>query len=117
MTIISDNSDFVINNFGIWIADDANAFPLITVPKIHDVEELGAIYEVHSAGIISGKPIIIANSNGQLVIYRLPDELLEWVEMCIESFKDRGINVFPDKVEYGELEGHGYYAEFLYEFE
>lgn len=117
MIITSDNDDFIINNFGIWIAEDANVIPLITIPKTYNVEEIGAIYEVHSAGIISEKPIIIVKSTEDFVVYRLPDGLLGWVEMCIEAFKDRGINVFPDKVEYGLLDGLGYYANFLYEFE
>ncbi|MDD9266172.1 hypothetical protein ACFPES_03905 [Paenibacillus sp. GCM10023248] len=113
--MFSEHEDFIINNFGILIAESANALPLITIPKIYDVEEVGAIYEVYSAGIVSGKPIIIANTDGELVLYRLPDELLKWAEMCIEAFKDREVDVFPDKVEFGILDGHGYYANFLYE--
>jgi hypothetical protein len=54
--------------------------------SIDELEESGVLYDVYSTGIISGTPIIIVNIDDDLVILRLPFELMELVEVCIQSF-------------------------------
>lgn len=102
-------SDFTINKAGAKIYKDTGKHKMLELPVLSNIEEQGAIHEVLSVGFLGGqlgdKREIIANIkalSGYSVAYRLPEGLRGWAEKSM-IMKLQGIDLFPDKVEFGIL--------------
>jgi len=107
-------ADFIVNKTGAKIYKDINKHDVLKVPVLLDEKAQGIVHNVLSVGILGGQrePIVtVKESNGKVIAYRLPNELVGWVENSV-GMKLQGIDMFPAKVEFGKLNGR-VYAEIL----
>lgn len=107
-------ADFIVNEAGVKIYKDINKHEVLKVPVLSNQNEQGIVHTVLSAGFIGmqREPIItVSESTGKISAYRLPRELIDWVESSI-GMKLQGIDMFPSKVEFGKL-NNKIYAEYL----
>ncbi|MCE4092845.1 hypothetical protein LXM61_27255 [Priestia megaterium] len=106
--------DFIINKAGAKIYKDITRHKLLSLPVLKNNTEQGIVYEVLSTGVLGSQrtPIItVKEKNGEVVAYRLPDELRDWVEHSM-GMKLSGFDVFPSEIEFGIIDNHAY-AEIL----
>jgi hypothetical protein len=107
-------ADFIVNKAGAKIYMDTSKHEVLEVPVLQDEKETGVVYDVLSVGVVGlqREPIVtVKESNGQVVAYRLPHDLLEWVEYSI-GMKLQGLSALPAKIEFGKLNNR-MYAEIL----
>ncbi|QEO07785.1 hypothetical protein FLQ07_20560 [Bacillus paralicheniformis] len=107
-------ADFIINKAGAKIYKDIKKHEFLKVPVLINEKEKGAVHHVLSVGILGGQrdPIVtVKESNGEVVAYRLPIDLLGWVENFM-GLKLQGVDMFPAKVEFGKLNNRTF-AEIL----
>lgn len=105
---------FTVNKAGAKIYNDINKHKVLEVPVLLDEKAEGVVHQVLSVGILGGQrdPIVtIKEANGEVVAYRLPYDLVGWVENSM-GMKFQGIDLFPAKVEFGYLNNR-VYAEIL----
>lgn len=97
-------ADFIVNKAGAKVYLDVNKHELLEIPVLKNDGEQGVIYHVLSVGIgRQGIPTVtIKNSNKKALVYRLPMELQGWVQSST-GMAMQGINPFPSKVEFGEI--------------
>lgn len=106
--------DFIINKAGAKIYKDITKHKLLLLPILSSDTEQGIVYEVLSAGVLGSQrtPVItVKEKNGEVVAYRLPDDLRDWVEHSM-GMKLSGFDIFPGKIEFGIVDNHTY-AEIL----
>lgn len=107
-------ADFIVNKAGAKIYKDINKHEILKVPVLLDEKANGVVHQVLSVGFLGGErePIVtIKESNGESVAYRLPHELIGWVENFM-GLKLQGVDMFPAEVEFGILNSRAY-AEIL----
>lgn len=107
-------ADFIVNKAGAKIYKDINRHEILKVPILLDEKAKGVVHHVLSAGFLGGErePIVtIKESNGEVVAYRLPNDLFGWVENSM-GMKLQGIDMFPANVEFGKLNNR-VFAEIL----
>lgn len=107
-------ADYIVNKAGAKIFKDINKHEILKVPLLLDEKAKGVVHHVLSVGFLGGKrePIVtIKESNEEIVAYRLPNDLVGWVENSM-GMKLQGIDMFPAKVEFGKLNNR-VYAEVL----
>lgn len=107
-------ADFIVNKAGAKIYKDISKHAVLKVPVLLDEKAKGVIHNVLSVGILGSQrePIVtVKESNGEVVAYRLPYDLLGWVENMM-GLKLQGIDMFPEKVEFGKLNNR-VFAEIL----
>lgn len=115
------------NQAGAIIYDNINDFQYLNIPMILK-EEDATVYEVLSVGtagkddvaavsmdrITMSRTVIsvatIKNNDGSVQAYRLPMELEEWVQHCMNAALE-GYKLFPCKVAFGIIDNK-YYVEF-----
>ncbi len=115
------------NQAGAIIYDNINDFEYLNIPMIIN-EEDAPQYEVLSVGtagkddiaavsmdrITMSRTIIpvatIKNSDDSVQAYRLPKELEEWVQHCMNAVRE-GHKPFPCKVAFGIVDNK-FYVEF-----
>ncbi|MGM0877853.1 MAG: hypothetical protein ACQEWV_24725 [Bacillota bacterium] len=107
-------ANFIVNKAGAKIYKDINKHEVLKVPVLLNKKAKGVVHHVLSVGILEGQrePIVtIKESNGKVVAYRLPYDLVGWVEKSM-AMKLQGIDMFPAKVEFGKLNKRAF-AEIL----
>jgi hypothetical protein len=107
-------SDYILNKAGAKIFKDLKKHNFIEVPVLRNQEDQGAVHNVLSVGFLGlqREPIAtVKEPNGTITAYRLPHELIGFVESLMET-KLQGIDMFPSKVEFGKLNDR-IYAEIL----
>ncbi|HBO5951995.1 MULTISPECIES: hypothetical protein [Bacillus subtilis group] len=107
-------ADFIVNKAGAKVYKDINKHRVLNAPALSNESEKGTVYNVLSVGILGGQrePIVtVKETDGEVVVYRLPYDLVGWVENFM-GMKLHGIDSFPAKVEFGKLNGR-VYAEIL----
>lgn len=98
-------ADFIVNKAGAKIYKDINKHEILKVPVLFDENAKGVVFNVLSVGMLGSQrePIVtIKEPNGEVVAYRLPYDLVGWVETFM-GMKLQGIDMFPAKVEFGKL--------------
>ncbi|EJR52621.1 hypothetical protein IIO_06127 [Bacillus cereus VD115] len=107
--------DYMVNKQGAKIYSDVNKHEILSIPKIKNDREQGAIYEVLSVGMLGmDTPIVTVKEKGQAVAYRLPQQYVEWATSSLMMAKELNVSMFPEKVEFGCIEKENYYyAEML----
>ena len=107
-------SDYVLNNAGAKIFKDINKHEIIKVPVLANETDQGIIHNVLSVGFLGlqREPIVtVKEPNGKAMAYRLPHELIGFVENVMET-KRRGVDMLPSRIEFGKLNDK-VYAEIL----
>lgn len=107
-------ADFIVNKAGAKIYKDLDKHVVLKVPVLLNEKEKGVVHNVLSVGILGSQrvPIVtVKDPNGKVRAYRLPHELVGWVENSM-GMKLQGIEMFPAKVEFGKLKDR-VYAEIL----
>lgn len=97
------------NQRGASINTNINEYPLLEISTINNNYETGSVYNVLTVGIQNACPVITIINNNEPTIFRIPNELSGWAEMCIK-LSTNGLNLFPANVEFGYLDNR-YYAE------
>jgi hypothetical protein len=105
--IVRGNEDYFQNKRGAKIYYDLSKQPIL------NFQEDEVIYEVLSVGFLGEMqiPSITVKEKETISCYKLPDELVGWVETCV-SFSYIGMNLFPAKVKFTKRENE-YYADIL----
>lgn len=102
---MSSNADkFFMNDQGAKVFYDHSQQSMLDIPILNDMFDKGVIYKVLSVGFFGflDKPTVTIEQDGDVVLYRLPDELIGWVLHCM-SVSQQGSNFFPEFVEFGYL--------------
>lgn len=105
----TDNTkkDYLLNKQGGKIYFDFNRQPSLEIN-----EGTKVTYEILSVGLSKQlHPIATISNNGIPVAYRLPEDLGEWVTVCI-GISNMGDKLFPAKVRFTRLNGK-IYADFI----
>ena len=121
------DTQYQIKNVTQWLA-----LPEIEIPRLKNQNEKGKVYDVKNVGFfmadikqcsalkliekskLDGKiplPSIVILFEGRNKQFRLPVELNDWVYSCV-SLSASGMNLFPNKVEIGNL-SENIYAKIL----
>lgn len=109
-------ADFIVNKAGAKIYKDITKHEVMKIPVLMNDKAEGVVHHVLSVGmagtLTQREPIAtIKNSNQEVVVYRLPEELQGWVEQSMDMSM-QGIKPFPTDIEFGTLNGRTY-AEML----
>jgi hypothetical protein len=106
-------ADYVVNKAGAKIYSDISKHRALPMPTLLTQQVEGVVYEVLSVGMHGGTrtPIATVKEGDKAVAYVLPIELNGWVENMMLLSMD-GVKMFPEKVEFGILNGRPY-AEIL----
>ncbi|MCV0023421.1 hypothetical protein [Bacillus sp. XT-2] len=103
---------YIVNGAGAKIFSDINKNKKLDIPNLKNDSETGRVYTVLSVGFIGTHPLAtIEDEAGDPTARLLPEDLTSWVLSTID-FKKRGVNLLPEKVEFGKIDGVSY-AEML----
>lgn len=110
LVAVSSSDDFIINARGGKIYKDIDKHSYLDIPDSIN----GKTYEVLSVGTHQqgNTPVITVKLGDLIQVYRLPDDLVDWVNHLSAS-SVMGIKVLPCKVEFGKRDSGEHYAEIL----
>ncbi|MBT9285900.1 hypothetical protein ABRD05_16535 [Bacillus velezensis] len=99
---------YIVNGAGAKVFSDINKNKKLDIPNLKDTSESGRVYTVLSVGFLDTHPLAtIEDEKGNPIARLLPRDLTPWVLSTID-LKKRGVNLLPEKVEFGKIDGVSY---------
>ncbi|MNV65169.1 hypothetical protein D3C71_1578490 [compost metagenome] len=110
LVTVSPTDEYLINGRGGKVYLDIEKHSYLDIPNSIS----GKMYEVLSVGTHqqSNKSLVTVKAGDLIQVYRLPDDLQEWV-ILLGAQSAMGIKLLPSKVQFGTRDSGEHYAEIL----